>query len=252
MTLIGHDDVLDKDYLLTMNNLINKHPQSSLYQTHFRYIDSDGKIIGKCKPMAEVQAPSEVVHNFLCNKIDLMGTGFMMRSRDYDAIGGIPAYPNLLFADMELWIELARKKYLAVAPDEVFSYRKHVSSTTSSSSDARFLSSFDRLVNYFSELKEKDPSVADVIERDSTELLRQYCQGLTHRLLRTPKKERQIARVADVINQFREYGKKLGSKNFEPLNYESIKMGKMIDDNSILNFLFLAFKKIYNKPILKK
>ena len=112
VTLIGHDDVLDKDYLHVMDELISKHPHASLYQAHFRYIDADGQEIGKCQPMTEVQKPAEAVHNFLCNKIDLMGTGFMMSSSDYNRIGGIPSYPNLLFADMELWIELARKSYL--------------------------------------------------------------------------------------------------------------------------------------------
>lgn len=42
--------------------------------------------------------------------IDVMGSGFMMRSADYDDLGGIPAaYPNLLFADFELLINLTKK-----------------------------------------------------------------------------------------------------------------------------------------------
>ena len=47
ITLIGHDDVLDKNYLYVMNDLVSRHSQASLYQAHFRYIDSDGKETGK-------------------------------------------------------------------------------------------------------------------------------------------------------------------------------------------------------------
>jgi hypothetical protein len=36
MTLIGYDDILDKDYLFVMSDLIKRHPDASLFQTHFR------------------------------------------------------------------------------------------------------------------------------------------------------------------------------------------------------------------------
>ena len=249
ITLIGHDDVLDKDYLHVMNDLVNRHPTASLFQAHFRYIDSSGREIGKCQPMNEIQKPAEAIHNFLCGKIDLMGTGFMMRSRDYDRIGGIPSYPNLLFADMELWIELASKSYLAVDRREVFSYRKHLNATTSSSSDAKFLQAFDRLINYLVGLKEKQPILAPVITVDSAALLKQYCQGITHKVLRVPKSKRQTPEINQIIDQFREYGKNLGN-NFEPLDFKKIKAGKIIDSNRLLHSIFLLFKSMYKKPVL--
>ncbi len=251
MTLIGYDDILDKDYLYVMSDLITRHPNASLFQAHFRYIDSEGREIGKCKPMAEIQMPSEALHNFLCNKTDLMGTGFMMRSADHDSIGGIPPYPNLLFADMQLWIELSRKGYLAVDKRECFAYRKHLAATTSVSSDAKFLESFELLVNYLSELRQADPELATVISNDSNCLLRQYCQGITHKVLRTPKSKRQTPGVAEIIDLFRDYGRRLGSESFEPLNYKSIRTGNLVDNSSLLHSLFLLFKKVYNKPILK-
>jgi glycosyltransferase involved in cell wall biosynthesis len=251
MTLIGYDDILNKDYLFVMNDLIEKYPNASLFQTHFRYIDSEGKEIGKCQPMAEMQMPAEAVHNFLCNKTDLMGTGFMMRSSHHDLIGGIPPYPNLLFADMQLWIELSRKSYLAVDKRECFSYRKHLAATTSVSSDAKYLESFELLVNYLSDLRESDPGLASVISNDSSYLLRQYCQGITHKILRTPKNMRQTPGVTEIIDLFRLYGRRLGNENFEPLDYRSIRLGNLVDNNSLLHSLFLLFKKIYSKPILK-
>src|SRR4051812_49077707 len=50
MTLIGHDDVLDADYLKGMNELIAAHPTASLFQAHFRYIDGGGRETGRCQP----------------------------------------------------------------------------------------------------------------------------------------------------------------------------------------------------------
>ncbi len=251
MTLIGHDDVLDKDYLASMQELITEYPDASLYQTHFRYIDSSGNVIGKCKPMEPMQVPEKAVSNFLCDRTDLMGTGFMVRSKDYEEVGGMPLYPNLLFADMELWIQLSRKRYMAVHQQERFSYRKHPSATTSSSSDLRFIQSFDQLVAFLCKLKKEDLKLAPVISSDGVELLRQYCQGITHKILRTPKAKRETPSVAQMIDKFRDYGKELCDGNFEPLDYPKIKAGKLIDSNSVFRAGFLFFKRMYNKPVLK-
>src|SRR5436853_206744 len=42
MTMIGHDDLLYPHYLQEMDTLIAKHPQASLYQAHFAFIDASG------------------------------------------------------------------------------------------------------------------------------------------------------------------------------------------------------------------
>ncbi len=126
ITLIGHDDILKPDYLKTMSELINKFPDASLYQTHFSFIDSEEKKIRTCKPMKEKEDGPEFLQSILQNKIDIVGTGFMMRSKDYNAAGGIPAYyPNLLFADFELWLKLTDKNYKATSEKECFYFRLH-------------------------------------------------------------------------------------------------------------------------------
>ena len=45
MTIIGHDDLFDKNYLQQMDELINHYPDASLYQSHFRFIDAAGSIM---------------------------------------------------------------------------------------------------------------------------------------------------------------------------------------------------------------
>jgi hypoxanthine phosphoribosyltransferase len=138
ITMIGHDDILFPNYLKSMDDLIRRHPKATLYQTHFSYIDLKGSIIRNCKPMDEVQSAGEFLSFFLANLIDTMGTGFLMRAKDYDSCGGIPPrYPNLLFADFELYINLTRMGYKATSFEPGFSFRLHQSMTTTSS-DLKF------------------------------------------------------------------------------------------------------------------
>lgn len=251
MTLIGHDDVLDTRYLETMEQLIKKFPDASLYQTHFRYIDALGKELKKCRPMPEKLLPAEVVAGFMTDKISLTGTGFMMRTTAYDQVGGIPAYPKLLFADMELFIRLSLPGYMAVAPEECFSYRLHPAATTSVSSDKAFVDGFDRLVHYFRSIKTVSPAINKAVTDNADFILSKYCQGISHKILKTPPSKRQTPDVSSIIDQFSAYGEELkGDHSFDPLAYKKIRLGKTIDQHPLYHALFLAFKRFYKKPVL--
>jgi glycosyltransferase involved in cell wall biosynthesis len=251
MTCIGHDDILDPDYLSVMNKLIDHYPDASLYLAHFRYIDSDGKTIRSCLPMSEKQLPEEVLSNFLQNNFNVTGTGYIMRSKDYDAVGGIPAYPSLLFADFELWLNLAKISYLAVAPQQTFAFRIH-QSTTTSSADNTMLLAFERFVLYLENLRLSDQKLATVIEENTDKLLHFYCRGLTSRLLRTPLSGRNGLTVNYIIGKFAQYGSRLTKgKHYDPLSNKTVHMAKLIDSNIFTRQLFLLFKKIHSKPLVR-
>lgn len=252
MTIIGHDDVLDKDYLKKMNELIVRFPDASLYQSHFRFIDASGSVMRKCKPMNEKITPEDLLTNFLNSSIDTMGTGFMMRSKDFDKAGGVPPYPNLLFADMELWQTMASKSFLAVEPAELFSYRRHAGATTASTNIQVIINALEKFIEYLLKLKVADKKLGSVIEKDGNTLLREYCQGLTHKLLRIPKNQRQGATVKNVIDKFMELGVILNPENpFQPMVHFKIRMGKMIDENEFLYAFYRLFKSIIKKPVFK-
>lgn len=251
ITLIGHDDVLDARYLETMDLLIDRFPDASLYQTHFRYIDAKGTVLKKCKPMPGTIAPETAVALFMADKISLMGTGFLMRAAHYDQVGGIPPYPKLLFADMELFIHLTLLGYLAVAPEERFSYRLHPAATTSVSSDKAFAEGFDALVAYLESIKSFSPGVDRAVIENADQILSKYCQGISHKILKTPKSKRQTPSVSVLIKQFRVYGRRLrGDDRFDPLTYKKIRLGLFIDTHPLYHRLFLLFKKFYKKPVL--
>lgn len=249
MTMIGHDDILDPHYLTTMDRLIAEHPRASLYQTHFRYIDPAGAPIRKCKPMDERQTSQEFLSFFLANLIDNMGTGYMMRSADYDAAGGIPPYPNLLFADFELWIELSRHGYKATAFEECFAFRLHQSMTTTSS-DKKYRLAFERFVDYLARLQEEEPSMREPVRRYVLLFLQAYCKGLAHRLLRTPLSKRDGLKIGKFVGDCRGFANRLvPGGEFEPYRLFSMRLARDIDSTWLTRQLFLLFKRIYSRPI---
>lgn len=252
MTLIGHDDILEPDYLEIMDRLIQKHPQASLYQTHFRYIDAHGERIRNCKPMDEIQNAQEFLGFFLANSIDVMGTGFMMRSKDYEDIGGIPArYPNLLFADFELYINLTLKSYKATAWQDCFAFRLHQSATTTSP-DIKFHKSYELFIDYLDSLRKDSPVMGAVISRYALQFIETYSKGLAHRLLRTPSKKRENLTVETFLKRSKTFADRLvPDNNFNPENMRSVRVARQIDSNPVLRKSFLLFKSIYSKPLYK-
>jgi glycosyltransferase involved in cell wall biosynthesis len=249
-TLIGHDDILDSHYLEEMNRLIELHPTASLYTSHFRYIDAQGKTIRKCKPMKELYSAPDFLASFMESSIDSMGTGFMMRSKVYDSLGGIPPkYPNLLFADFELWINLARLAYVVSSPKECFAFRLHQSMTTTSS-DLKLQEAFFIFTDFLVSLKKLDGQLASTIQEHGLNYIRFYCRSFSHRMLRTPLEQRGNQTVAGFIAVCKRYADRLSPGNdWDPSKTISINLARLIDSNSFSRRLFLLFKRFYKKPL---
>jgi glycosyltransferase involved in cell wall biosynthesis len=125
MTIIGHDDLLDKNYLDIMSQLIESNNDAGLYQAHFRLIDTNGNKIRSCRLMPSKENADAFLESRFVFERDSFGTGYIFRSMDYDRVGGIPLYKKLLFADDALWLMLMMNSYKATANDECFSYRLH-------------------------------------------------------------------------------------------------------------------------------
>mgnify|MGYP001601175744 FL=1 len=251
ITLIGHDDLLDMEYLTVMDKLISENPHASIYLAHFRFIDANGSLIRKCKPMAPKETAAGFLKSFLTNQIDVNGTGYMVRSTDYDAVGGIPPYPSLLFADFELWIRLTQMGYKATAPEECFSFRIH-KSTTSTSTDRRLQMALEKFINFLVSLKNESPELNKIIVEHSEDFLLAYCKGLSHRLLRTPLEKRDNLSVKSLLEKCKNYADMLSPGNhFNPSAVPSIRIARMLDQSAFGRKLFLQFKRIYSKPLLK-
>lgn len=252
ITLIGHDDILFPGFLENIDRLINEYPSAGLYHTHFNFIDADGRKIRSCKPMSSYYSPENLLKAFLAQDVDSMGTGYVMRSKDYDIIGGISTkYPSLLFADFELWLKLAAKGGMAVSEKTDFAFRVH-QSTTGLSKDEKLHRALSVYVDFLSVQKNKDEGFKKVVEQYSGEMLLFYCKGFSHRLLRTPLKKREGLTIKHFVWETKLLAEKLGVEHaFRPQDNLSIKAALLIDKLEITRQLFLFFKKLFPKPVLK-
>ena len=243
ITLIGHDDILYHNYLSDIVELIKQYPHAGLYQTHFNYIDANGKLIKPCKLMASTQTIDEFIAAQMNQTIDSMGTGYMMRSKDFDMLGGMPTnYPNLIFADYELWMRLTQLSYKATSDKFCFSYRIHSSVSKTTNGEA-YASAFIKYTLFLSTLL-KDKKIKKAIEAIGHKFLMYFCQSLSHRILKTPLNNRKI-KVGEFIEQCHQVAALLiPNQTFKPLNIFKIKIAKQLDDNKILSSLFRSVKRI--------
>lgn len=116
MTIIGHDDMLEADFLAEINTLIQGDPEASLYQTHFKLIDNEGNMIRLCKPIPKYETAAEFLASRMAEIRDSFGTGYVMRSNHYEQIGGIPIISDLLYADDALWLGLMGTSLKVTSP----------------------------------------------------------------------------------------------------------------------------------------
>jgi glycosyltransferase involved in cell wall biosynthesis len=244
MTMIGHDDLLHHGYLKEMDELIRKHPDASLYQTHFDYIDANGKFIRDCIPMHETQYAHEFLALEMTRKMDSTGTGYMMRARDFDALGGMPVeYPNLIFSDYQLWVNLIRLGYKATSEKKCFSYRLNQSVSRTTNGMA-YQQAFCRYTEFIISLAQKDELIKETTRLYGKDFLLYYCEALSHRILKTPIGLRTI-KVADFIKTCESLAKRLiPGQDFKPLAKFRIWSAKQIDQTSPGRRLFQLFRKL--------
>lgn len=244
MTMIGHDDLLQPFYLREMDTLIGKHPQASLYQTHFSYIDQDGRPVRNCLPMDEKQHAHEFIACQFARTIDSTGTGYLMRSADFDREGGMTGYfPNLIFADFALWVKLMLPGYKATSSKDCFSYRLH-QSVSRTTNGMLYQNAFGKYVAFIKEVMLRDAAVREIVARYGKEFLLYYCESMAHRLLKTPMRLRSSLKVSEYIRICEGYAQELiPDQDFRPLEKFRIRIASRIDSTYITRELFRRLRK---------
>ena len=242
ITIIGHDDILNPDYLTVMDDLIKSFPDAGLYQTHFNFIDGKGDVIRTCVPMKQLVKPVDFFEAVLRNTMEIIGTGFMVRSKDYDAHGGIPAYPNLLYADIEIWMKIIQDNYLAISPKNCFSFRFHIENTSKSSGMFRLIA-FERMVDFFKQLIYDHPEYAETMNQFGKEYLNNYVTGSCHKLIYIPKHSRNAVSMDTIITTAKRSAQLLiPDIDFNPSTFSAVRVAKTIDSTPLLRGLFLFYK----------
>lgn len=243
MTMIGHDDLLHPHYLQEMEMLIKQHPDASLYQAHFDYIDENGRFIRDCFPMEKVQSADQFLKAQMQRRIDSTGTGYMMRSRDFEALGGIPPeYPNLIFADYVLWMKLMLLGYKATSPAKSFSYRIHVS-VSRATNGMLYQQAFSLYLSFIKSLMSQN-AINMVVRQYSRDFLLYYCESLSHLLLKTPVEQRTIT-VSGFINKCKGFAAELiPGQEFKPRRKWRIKAAELFDSSVLGRSMFKLLKKL--------
>jgi hypothetical protein len=132
-------------------------------------IDSEGKTIRGCKPVPNRETAAEYLAARFTFQRDIFGTGYVMRSADYDRVGGIPEFEKLFFADDALWLSLLLGSYKASDSSEHFAVRIHPKSESASLPSAwapilRGLNQFTEFLHHYIEKDDASRSVTVALE----------------------------------------------------------------------------------------
>lgn len=165
MTIIGHDDIFETDFLQEINLLIQREPAANLYLTHFKLIDSGGRLIRHCRPIPRRETATEFLAARMSEMRDSFGTGYVMRSVHYDKLGGIPSFANLLYADDALWMGLMQDSYKATSLRVCFSYRFHSGSVSGAQDFDTLFIGLKQYLSLLSKWASEDKEIAATIER---------------------------------------------------------------------------------------
>ena len=244
ITLIGHDDILLPNYLAEMDRLIHAFPEASLYQSHFKFIDVASNITGDCKPMVAQEDVGSFLEKQFTNSIDSMGTGYMMRSKDFDELGGMPQqYPNLIFADYQLWMQLTALSFKATSPECCFYYRVHKSASTLTNGQ-KYQEAFLKYGDFLHHFQHKSTKVKKAIEHKFYNFLMYHCESLSHRILKTPKDLRSV-KVIDFVLACKRLAKEMIPEiNFKPEKKLKIWAAIQLDKNTLSRNLFQYTRKL--------
>jgi len=184
MTVIGHDDLLEPNFLEEINTLVRDKPEVNLYQTHFRLIDSEGKLIRYCMPIPKYETAAEFLAARMAEIRDSFGTGYVMLSEQYDKVGGIPSFGSLLYADDALWLSLMGSSYKVTSPRACFSYRLHSKSVSGKPNSEALFNGLKQYLGLLTKLVNEDKELARVVKRYVPQYVSMRCQYRYHHLLK--------------------------------------------------------------------
>lgn len=171
LMFVGHDDRLDPGYLSIVDALTRRSPDAALYTTHFRLIDGRGAVLRSCRPMRARETMAEFLEARLRSRIDMAGMGVVMRSAAHDALGGMPPFEGLTFADDALWLGLLNGSWRVTAPDEAYSYRLHFASVFHTLPWRSAIAATEQYAAFVDALGRRHSDVAEIWRRHKPDFL---------------------------------------------------------------------------------
>jgi|GEM_PF-2470097 len=157
MTIIGHDDLLKRDFLNVMDALRASNPGAGLYQSAFNLIDEEGRLIRPCKPIPSTETSADFLASRAWGLRDSFGTGYVFRVADYLSLGGMPDLPQLIFSDDLLFARLAENGGKVCSERIACEYRLHRGSTSGALSFRSICAVIEGLCTYLKHLEADFP-----------------------------------------------------------------------------------------------
>jgi len=164
--------LFEPQFVATNAELIKAAPNAQLYFSHFKLIDHSGDVIRTCFQMPEVENSADFIKARLLRRRDSFGTGYIMRSSDYEKVNGIPLQNSLLYSDDILWLNLLNGTgSIAISPEYAFKYRLHNASTSGTPCKRKLISGFILYSTTLRKLALVSPEIKELLK---SKLFRNY------------------------------------------------------------------------------
>lgn len=124
---LDSDDFWEPEFLEKMLNHLNCHPQAAAVYCGYRYIDSEGKIVGI--PMLKVVPPELFNKTLICQGNWLVPCAVVFRKRLAKDVGLFDETIGPV-ADTDLWFKLSDRYPFEGLPEVLAKYRRHDSNMT--------------------------------------------------------------------------------------------------------------------------
>lgn len=204
MTFLGQDDIFDANFLQTITELIKENPDADVFHAHFRFIDQNGKLLRSCRAMPERETASEYVAALFSDARDTYGTGYVLRSEKYDAVGGIAPWERLLFADDALWISVMHGSHKITSARECFACRLHHKSVSGSPPWRSWADAMEHYTLFLQRLGEDDKAVHRVLETHAPSYFLRWCRNVySLALMQATKANRHVEQDAVRVLEMR-------------------------------------------------
>jgi len=169
MTLIGHDDILYPNFLLTINELIKNNKEAGLYYTSGHFINTKGEVLRSFKAVDAIETTVRYLERRFNFESDVSGTGYVMRSVDFDKVGGIPKFESLFFSDDALWILMTEGRYKAADSNELYAVRLHSNSESASNPSIwrKLVVSLEQFNHFLVDYIKRDEQTKNIYEKDA-------------------------------------------------------------------------------------
>src|SRR5690606_18114994 len=134
----------------------------------------------------------------------------------------------------------------AISPKVSFDYRVHYSLSKSTGIDS-YRIAFEKYIQFLSHYQESNPTIGEIIKRDSVIFLQYFCRSLSHRLLKSNTIKR--LKVGRCLKDCRRYAKWLGIANpFHPHSSAlAILAAALIDSNQITRDSYTKIRNLISK-----